>query len=65
MVNEPIIFRDGICPECGETCGNGGIGDTFRCLDCGWTGKLSSADEAAIQEFIRQHNERNGVEGEK
>ena len=34
---EPIIFMDGICPECGLSCGNGGYGP-LRCR-CGWVGK--------------------------
>lgn len=34
---ETIIFIDGICPECGLSCGNGGYGP-LRCR-CGWVGK--------------------------
>ena len=37
---EPIIFIDGICPECGYSCGNGGYGP-LRCR-CGWVGKEMS-----------------------
>lgn len=37
LPGEPIIFVDGICPECGCSCGNGGYGP-LRCR-CGWMGK--------------------------
>lgn len=37
LPEEPIIFVDGICPECGCSCGNGGYGP-LRCR-CGWVGK--------------------------
>lgn len=58
---KPIVFMDAECPQCGEICGNGGYGDTFRCLSCGWSGKfkMDARDEKAIQDFIRRHKERN------
>lgn len=34
---ELIMFMDGICPECGYSCGNGGYGP-LRCR-CGWVGE--------------------------
>ena len=33
---------DGICPECGLSCGNGGYGP-LRCR-CGWVGKEKNND---------------------
>lgn len=56
--DRPIVFMDGICPECGEICGNGGAGDILRCR-CGWSGKMDEGDTRAIAEFIRRHKERN------
>jgi len=39
---EAIVFIDGICPECGLSCGNGGYGP-LRCR-CGWVGKEKNND---------------------
>lgn len=39
---ETITFIDGICPECGLSCGNGGYGP-LRCR-CGWVGKEKNND---------------------
>ncbi|WP_130850791.1 hypothetical protein [Intestinimonas timonensis] len=38
--HEKLIFSDAQCPSCGETCGNGGCGNTFYCPSCGWKGRL-------------------------
>lgn len=57
--DRPIVFTDGICPKCGELCGNGGVGDILRC-QCGWSGKMDAGDAGALAEFIRRHRERSG-----
>lgn len=44
---EPIIFKDGICPKCGYSCGNGGYGP-LRCR-CGWVG-----DEQEISDELKK-----------
>ena len=43
------IFVDGVCPECGRMCGNGGSGP-LRC-ECGWIGEPSQEVEDAIKRF--------------
>lgn len=52
------FFLDGVCPKCGQHCGNGGHGMTLRC-QCGWTGGLSPKDAEALAEFFKWHQERN------
>lgn len=34
--NKIVVFADGICPQCGKLCGNGGSGP-LHC-ECGWEG---------------------------
>jgi len=49
----PIVFMDGICPECGYSCGNGGYG-LLRCR-CGWVGEekeMSSELKQTIEELF-------------
>ncbi|NLH01933.1 MAG: hypothetical protein GX488_08585 [Clostridiales bacterium] len=49
-VGEPIVFIDGICPNCGCSCGNGGYGP-LRCR-CGWVGDEPSVTlKEAINEL--------------
>ena len=54
LPGEPIIFVDGICPECGRSCGNGGYGP-LRC-SCGWVGKtvFSKELQSAIDEMFEE-----------
>lgn len=49
---QPIIFTDGICPECGCSCGNGGYGP-LRCR-CGWVGsdELSEEVKKTLEEMF-------------
>lgn len=56
-----LIFADAKCPCCGGICGNGGHGNTFHCPSCGWNGviEMSTDDVKAMEEFIREHLERN------
>ena len=56
-----LIFADAKCPCCGGICGNGGHGNTFYCPSCGWNGviEMSTDDVKAMEEFIREHLERN------
>lgn len=58
---EPIIFMDGICPECGCSSGNGGYG-SLRCR-CGWVGHESSAElKKAINELFTEEFEESDRE---
>jgi hypothetical protein len=50
---ELIMLADGICPECGFSCGNGGYG-SLRCR-CGWVGEeLSSEARRDIEEMFAE-----------
>ena len=54
-INQPIVFMDGVCPVCGEDCGNGGCGP-LRC-SCGWVGEekaISTIDGIFSEEFGEQ-----------
>ncbi|MEL4859811.1 hypothetical protein AAEU42_01015 [Pseudoflavonifractor phocaeensis] len=57
-MDKPLVFMDGICPKCGNMCGNRGAGDILRC-SCGWSGKMDEKDTKALSELIRRHKERN------
>lgn len=53
---EPIMFIDGICQECGCSCGNGGYGP-LRCR-CGWVGEEPSVRlKEAIDELFAEDGE--------
>lgn len=57
--DEPIIFIDGICPECGGSCGNGGWGP-LRCR-CGWVGneQISPELQDAISDLFEDEVLKN------
>lgn len=56
ICDELIGFIDGICPECGKSCGNGGRGP-LRC-SCGWKGEvLSEEAQKAIDELFDEEFE--------
>jgi hypothetical protein len=51
--DELMMFADGICPECGCSCGNGGYGP-LRCR-CGWVGAEPSAKlKEVIEELFAE-----------
>lgn len=43
--NEALVFSDGVCPRCGELCGNGGVGP-LRC-PCGWEGQMAETEDTS------------------
>lgn len=59
-----MIFLDITCPRCGQTRGNGGIGDDAFCPLCGYAGtiRLDDRDIEALNEIYQQHLERNREE---
>lgn len=55
---EPMIFIDGVCPVCGNFCGNGGIGP-LRCA-CGWVETTPSEElKKAVDELFTDKSEES------
>lgn len=59
-----MIFLDITCPRCGQTIGNGGIGDDVFCPLCGYAGtiRLDERDIKALNEIIQRHLKQNREE---
>lgn len=59
-----MVFLDITCPRCGNTRGNGGIGDDAFCPLCGYAGviRLSEEDVKFLNKAYQRHLERNREE---